>query len=161
MKRQLTMRISVAWLVTVAGTWLVTLPLLALLIKVHLHHTSAGGLAGMAVVSATFACVVVGGSASAVALRVRRNHGQRRAALSGLATAGVVLLFFYSYVGATGAHLAAAWKALLPLAIVTAAELAIALRLRRYCRDEQPPGQTPPGQAPPGQRPPDQPQGAA
>jgi uncharacterized membrane protein len=155
------MSISVAWLTTVVATWLVTLPLLAFLIKVPLHQTSARGLAGMAVVSATFARVVVGGSASAVALRVLRKHGQRRAALSGLATAGVVLLFFYSYVAATGAHLAAAWKALLPLVIVTAAELAVALRLRRYCCKDQPPGPTPPDQTPSSPTPPDQPEAAA
>lgn len=156
MKRQLTMPVGVVWLAAVAAAWLVTVPLLALLIKVTVHGTSAGGLAGMAALSATFACVVVGGSAAAVALRVRRNHSHRRAALSGVATGGFVSLFIYSYVAATGVHIAGAWKALLPLVIVTAAELVLALRLRRYCREEQPPGQTPPGQLPPGQLPPGQ-----
>jgi hypothetical protein len=37
----------------------------------------------------------------------------------------------------------------------------MALRLRRHCREEQPPGQAPPGQAPPEQAPPDQPKTAA
>lgn len=36
---------------------------------------------------------VVGGPVTAVALRVRRNHSQRRAVLGGLATGGVALLF--------------------------------------------------------------------
>lgn len=161
MKRQLTLPVGVIWLAAVVCAWLVTMPLLALLIKVTVHRMTAGGLAGMAAQSAAFACVVVGGSATAVALRVRRNHCQRRAALSGVATGGVVLLFFYSYAEATGVHVAGAWKALLPLAIVTTAELAMALRPRRHCREEQPPGQAQPGQAQPvqalpGQAPPGQ-----
>jgi hypothetical protein len=160
-KRRLTLPVGVVWLAAVVCAWLVTMPFLALLIRVTVHRMSAGGLAGMAALSATFACVVVGGSATAVALRVRRNHCQRRAALSGVATGGVVLLFFYSYAEATGVHVAGAWKALLPLVIVTTAELAMALRLRRHCREEQPPGQAPPGQAPPEQAPPDQPKTAA
>jgi len=158
-KRQLTVPVGVVWLAAVVAAWLVTTPLLAFLIKVAAHRTSTGGLVGLAALSATFACVVVGGAATAVALRVRRNHSRRRAALSGLATGGVVLLFFYSYAAATGAQVAGAWRALLPLVIITAAELALSLRLRRYCRQEEPPlhgppGQGPPGQAPPGQAPP-------
>jgi hypothetical protein len=154
-KRQLTMPAGVVWLAVVMAAWLVTMPLLAVLIEVTARHTSVGGLVGLAAVSATFACIVVGGTATAVALRVRRSHSQRRAVLSGLATAGLVLLFFYSYFAATGAQVEDAWQALLPLVIITTAELALALRLRRYCREEQPPGQTPPGP------PPDQPEAAA
>jgi hypothetical protein len=160
-KRQLTMPVGVVWLAAVVAAWLVTTPLLAFLIKVAAHRTSAGGLVGLAALSATFACVVVGGAATAVALRVRRNHGQRRAALSGLATGGMVLLFFYSYAAATGAQLAGAWKALLPLVIITVAELALSLRLRRYSRHTEPSVQAPPGQTPPGGTPPDQPEAAA
>jgi MFS family permease len=147
-KRQLTMPLAVVWLAAVVAAWLVTMPLLALLIRVTDSHKSAGELVGLAALTATFACVVVGGPVTAVALRVRRNHGRRRAVLSGLATGAVVLLFFYSYVGAAGAQITAAWQALVPLLVVTVAELALAFRLRRYCREEEPP-QGPPSQAPP------------
>jgi hypothetical protein len=94
-KRQLTMPVGVVWLAVVACAWLVTMPLLALLIKVTAHRVGAGGLAGMAALSATFACVVVGGSAAAVALRVRRKHSHLRASLSGVATGGLISLFIY------------------------------------------------------------------
>jgi peptidoglycan/LPS O-acetylase OafA/YrhL len=150
-KRQLTMPLSMVWLATVVAAWLVTMPLLVLLIRVTVHHASVGDLVGRAALSATFACVFVGGPVIAVALRVRRNHSQRRAVLSGVATGSVVLLFFYSYVAAAGTPVGGAWKALLPLVVVTVAELALALRLRRYCPEPDPPA------APPSQQPPDQP----
>jgi hypothetical protein len=148
------MPVGVAWFISVAVTWLVTTPLLALLIKATGDHRSAGDLIGLAAASATFACVVVGGPATAVALRVRGRNRQRRAVLSGLVTAGVVLLFFWSYVAASGTSVPAAWPALLPQVIITAAQLGLALRLRRHCRaasaEQTPPRQTPPGPAPTG-----------
>lgn len=155
MKRQFTMPLGVVWLTTIVAAWLVTTPLLAVLIKVTGYHDSLGGLVGLAALSATFACVVVGGSVTAVALRVRRKHSQRRAVLSGLAIGVVVLLFFYSYVAAAGTPVQGAWKALPPLVIVTAAELALGLRLRRYCRSADT------AEAPPSQSPPDQPEASA
>jgi hypothetical protein len=154
-KRQLLMPVSVVWLAAVVAAWLVTMPLLALLIKVTGHHKTIGGLVGLAAISATFACVVVGGSVAAVALRLRRNHSPRHAVLSGLATGCVVLLFFYSYVAAAGAPVSGAWKALLPLVIITPAELALALTLRRYCFEDEPP------ETPPSKTPPDQPEASA
>lgn len=139
MKPQATMPLGVAWIVAVVAAWLVTMPLLVLLIGVAGHQRRAGALVGLAAISATFACVVVGGSVAAVALRVRRNHSCRHSVLSGLATGTVVLLFFYSYVAAAGAPVSGAWKALPPLIIVTGAELALALALRRYCCQEDSP----------------------
>src|SRR5215469_4251223 len=143
------MPLGVVWLATVVAAWLVTMPILAALIAVTGHDRTVGGLVGQAAISAVFACVVVG-PVTAVALRVRRNHSQRHAVLSGLATGAVVLLFFYSYVAAASAPLSGAWKALLPLVIVTPAELALALALRRYCRAEEPPetSQSPPPDKP-------------
>ena len=140
---------GVVWLAAVVAAWLVTTPLLALLIKATGDRTSAGDVIGLAAASATLACLLIGGPASAVALRVRRHHSQRRAVVSGLATGGVVLLFLWSYVAATGTSVPDAWQALPPLVIVTAAQLALALRLRRHCRAEVPPEQAPTGPVPP------------
>jgi hypothetical protein len=148
------MPLGVVWLATVVASWLVTMPILAGLIEVTGHDRTVGGLVGQAAISAVFACVVVGGPVTAVALRVRRNHRQRHAVLGGLATGVVVLLFFYSYLAAASAPLAGAWKALLPLVVVTPAELALALALRRHCREEEPP-------ATPQRPPPDKPEPSA
>lgn len=155
MKRQRPMPLGVVWLAAVVAAWLATMPLLALLIKVTGHHKTVGGPVGLAAISATFACVVVGGSVSAVALRLRRNHRPHHAVLSGLATGAVVMLFFYSYLAAAGAPVAGAWKAQLPLVIITPAELALALALRRYCYEDEPP------EAPPSKTPPDRPEASA
>jgi hypothetical protein len=154
-KRQLLVPLGVVWLAAVVAAWLVTMPMLALLIKVTGHHRTIGGLVGLAAISATFACVVVGGTVTAVALRLRRNHSPRHAAARGLATGAVVLLFFYSYVAAAGAPVTGAWKALLALVIISPAELALALALRRYCREDEPP------ETPPSKTPPDQPEASA
>lgn len=155
MKRQLLMPLGVVWLAAVVAAWLATMPLFALLIKVTGHHKTVGGLVGLAAISATFACVVVGGSVSAVALRRRRNHSLHHAVLSGLATGAVVLLFFYSYLAAAGAQVAGAWNALLPLVVIIPAELALALALRCYCYEDEPP------ETPPSKTPPDQPEASA
>jgi hypothetical protein len=47
----------------------------------------------------------------------------------------LVLLFAWSYVAATGASIAWAWQALLPLVVVTGGQLWLALWLYRLCRD--------------------------
>jgi hypothetical protein len=147
------MPVGVAWLISVAVTWLVTTPLLALLIKATGDRASTGDVIGLAAASATFACVVVGGPATAVALRVRARNRQRRAVVSGLVIAGLVLLFSWSYVAATGTSVPAVWPALLPQVIITSAQLGLALWLRRHCRAEASAEQTPPGQTPPGPAP--------
>jgi peptidoglycan/LPS O-acetylase OafA/YrhL len=150
-KRQLTMPVGVVWLVAVIATWVAATALLAPLIKATANHASAGHAIDQAAVSATFACVFVGGPATAAALRVRRRHSQRRAALCGLATAALILLFSCSYVTATGMPLRWAWQTLPPLVAVTVAQLSLALRLGRRCYDQAASERTPPGQAPPGQ----------
>jgi hypothetical protein len=121
---------TTAWLVAVLFTWVVTTGVLALLIKATISRETAGELLTQSATSAVFACVVIGGPATAVALRVRRSRGLGYAALGGLATAAVILLFLWSYVAATGAPVSGGWQALLPLAVVTSAELSLALRLR-------------------------------
>jgi hypothetical protein len=148
-KRQPAMPLAMVWLVSVAASWVATTAVLAVLIRSTTDLTTAG-LIGQAAASATFACVVVAGPGTAVALRVRRRGGPRSAVLSGLATTAVILLFLWSYVAATGTPVIGPWQGLLPLAIVTAAQLWLALRLRRQCRDAAPPGQSPPGTDPPG-----------
>ena len=156
MKRQLTVSVGLVWLLVVAGTWVPTTALLAVLINATGIRASAEHVIGQAAVSATLACVVVAGPATAVALRVSRRHRRHRAALSGLGTAALILLFFWSYMTATGAPLQWAWQMLLPLVIVTGGQLSLALALRRRCRGEAPSQQTPPRQTPPGQAPPGQ-----
>jgi len=110
------MPVGVVWLVAVVASWVAATALLAALIKATANHATSGDVIGQAAVSATFACVFVAGPAAAAALRVRRRHSQRRAALCGLA-----------------------WQTLPPLVIVTVAELSLALRLRRRCRTRQHP----------------------
>jgi hypothetical protein len=148
-KRPLTMPVGVVWLVVVAGTWLLTAPLLAVLIRTTDGRSTSADLIGQAAASATYACVVVGGPATAVALRVRRRSSQRQAALSGLATTVLVLLFSWSYVAATGTSIPWAWQPLLPLVIVTGGQLWLALRLYRRCRTEAGPAPTPLANEPP------------
>lgn len=145
------MPVGVVWLVAVIATWVAATALLAPLIKATANHASAGHVIDQAAVSTTFACVFIGGPATAAALRVRRRHSQRRAALCGLATAALSLLFSCSYVAATGMPLRWAWQTLPPLVVVTVAQLSLALRLRRRCHEQAASERTPPGQGPPGQ----------
>jgi peptidoglycan/LPS O-acetylase OafA/YrhL len=145
------MPVGLVWLVAVIATWVAATALLAPLIRATANHQSAGHVIGQATVSATFACVVVGGPATAAALRVRRRHSQRLAVLSGLATAALILLFSCSYIAATGAPLRWAWQTLPPLVILIVAQLSLALWLRRRCRDQAGSDRAPPGQGPPGQ----------
>ncbi len=78
---------------TVAGTWLLTTILLALLISQQHTHATASDLLSQASASALLACVVIAGPATATALRVRRYCGFGPAALAGLAVAaGIVIL---------------------------------------------------------------------
>jgi hypothetical protein len=160
-KRQLIMPVGVVWVMVVVAAWAVTTALLAVLIRTTDGTATAAHVIGQATVSATFTCLVVGGPATAVALRARRRHSLRRAALSGLATAALVLLFLGSYVAATGTPIPWTWQALLPLVIVTAAQLSLALRLRRHCRDDTPPAQTPPEHTSPEQTSPERPEATA
>jgi uncharacterized membrane-anchored protein len=141
-KRQLTMPVGVVWLVVVASTWVLTSLLLAVLIKTTDVRSTPADVIGQAAASATYACVVVGGASTAVALRVRRRNSLRRAVLSGIATTVLVLLFSWSYVAASGTSIPWAWQPLLPLVIVTGGQLWLALRLHRRCRIEAGPVQT-------------------
>jgi hypothetical protein len=136
---------SADWLVTIAAMWPVTTALLAVMIRTTDTQLSAGALAAEAMQSAAFACVVVGGPAAAVSLRVRRTCGRGRAVLSGLATAALILLFLYSYLEASGGSLPGVWDAVGPVFVVALAETALAVTLRG--RRTAPAGPDPAGDA--------------
>jgi hypothetical protein len=129
-KRRARMPIGLVWLVTVVAVWLVATALIAVLIKAAFDGTSAGALIGQSMLSAAFASVVVGGPATAVALRVRRNCGLGRAALAGLGTAVLIMLFLWSYLEASGTSITDAWSAVPPVLIVAVVEIGLAFTLR-------------------------------
>src|SRR5271165_3238180 len=112
------MPIGLVWLVTVLATWVLTTALLAVLIWAGSDHTSIGALIAQSMVSAVFACVVVGGPATAIGLRMRRSSGPGKAALSGLATATLIMLFLWSYLEASGTAITGAWSAVTPVFVV-------------------------------------------
>lgn len=124
------MPVGLVWLVTVLAGWLVTTALLAVLIRTAAGGMSAGALISQSMLSAAFASVVVGGPATAVALHVRRSCGPGRAALSGLATAVLIMLFLWSYLEASGTSIADAWSAVAPVLVVAVVEMALAFTLR-------------------------------
>ena len=130
MKRLARMPIGLVWLVTVVAVWLVTTALIAVLIKAAFDGTSTGALMGQSMLSAAFASVVVGGPATAVALRIRRNCGLGKAALGGLGTAVLIMLFLWSYLEASGTPIADAWSAVPPILIVAVVEIGLAFTLR-------------------------------
>jgi hypothetical protein len=134
------MPIGLVWLVTVLATWVLTTALLAVLIWAGSDHASIGALIAQSMVSAVFACVVVGGPATAIGLRVRRSSGPGKAALSGLATATLVMLFLWSYLEASGTTITGAWNAVTPVFVIAVIELtlAFALRGRRVGVDSDP-----------------------
>jgi hypothetical protein len=80
--------------------------------------------------SAAFACVVVGGPATAIGLHVRGNCGLGKATVSGLATAALIMLFIWSYLEASGTSITGAWSAVTPIFIVAVIEMALAFALR-------------------------------
>lgn len=124
------MPIGVVWLVTVLAGWIVTTALLAVMAGTAFPHAATGALVTQSMGSAAFACVVVGGPATAVALRVRRTGSRGRALLSGLAVAALIMLFLYSYLEAYGTPVSGAWSALAPVFVVALAEIALAFTLR-------------------------------
>ncbi len=121
---------GLVWLVSVVAVWLVTTALIAVLIKADFNGTSAGALIGQSMLSAAFASGVVGGPATAVALRVRRSCGLGRAALAGLGTAVLIMLFLWSYLEASGTSITDAWSAVPPVLIVAVVEIGLAFTLR-------------------------------
>ncbi len=113
-------RASLVWLVTVAGTWVLTTTVLAV-----------GELSlSQACASALLACVVIAGPATAAALRVRRYLGFGPAALTGLGVAAGILAFIWSFMAASGAALRGTWSAVIPVIIITAVQLGLALAVR-------------------------------
>jgi len=122
--------LAAVWLLAVLGVWVITTAVLAAMIGAFLPAVSVGALVSESTSSAAFASGVVGGPATAVALRVRRTHGRGRAVLSGLATGALIMLFAYSYLEATGTSMAGSWDALAPVFVVAVAEIAVAFVLR-------------------------------
>jgi hypothetical protein len=122
--------IGLVWLVAVLATWILTTALLAVLIRAGSGHVSTGALLSQSMASATFACVVVGGPATAIGLRMRRNCGLGKAALGGLATGVLIMLFIWSYLEASGTSITGAWRAVTPTFVVALVELALAFALR-------------------------------
>ena len=130
MKRHPRLPIGLIWLVTVLASWVLTTALLAVLISMRSATVATGALLSESMVSAAFACVVVGGPATAAGLRVRRSCGLGKAALSGLATAALIMLFIWSYLEASGTSIAGAWSAVTPIFVVAVIEMALAFALR-------------------------------
>ena len=129
-KRLARMPLGLVWLVTVVAVWIVTTALIAVLIKAGFNGASASALIGQAMLSAAFASGVVGGPATGVALRIRRRCGLGKAALSGLGTAVLIMLFLWSYLEASGAPITDAWTAVPPILIVAVVEIGLAFTLR-------------------------------
>jgi hypothetical protein len=127
--RRAAIPLRLVWLLTVVATWLLTTASLALLI-VRTGHAGVAGLVGQSALSAALACVVVGGPATAVALRVRQRRGPGRAVLAGLSVAALILVFIWSYMAASGSALQDAWSAITPALVVAAVQLGLAFALR-------------------------------
>lgn len=124
------MPLGLVWLITVLAVWIVTTALIAVLIKSATPMASASDLVSQSMLSAAFASVVVGGPATAVALRIRRSGGLGRAALGGLGMAVLIMLFLWSYLEASGTPIIDAWRAIPPVLIVAVLEMGLAFTLR-------------------------------
>jgi hypothetical protein len=124
------MPLGLVWLITVLAVWVVTTALIAVLIKSVTPRATASDLILQSMLSAAFASGVVGGPATAVALRIRRSGGLGRAALGGLGTAVLIMLFLWSYLEASGTPLTDAWNAVPPILIVAVLEMGLAFALR-------------------------------
>jgi hypothetical protein len=135
------MPLGLVWLATVLGTWAVTTAALAALISASGSASARSGLVGQSALSAALACVIVGGPATAVALRVRRRHRLGPAVLAGFAVAALILVFIWSYMAASGTALKDTWGAVTPALVVAAAELGVAFLIRG--RRPEPPAAEP------------------
>jgi hypothetical protein len=124
------MPIGLVWLVTVLAMWVLTTALLAVLIRAGSESASMGALLSQSMASAAFACVVVGGPATAIGLRVRRSCGLGKAAVCGLATAVLIMLFIWSYLEASGTSIVGVWSGVTSIFVVAVIEMALAFALR-------------------------------
>jgi hypothetical protein len=127
-------RAGLVWLVAVAGTWMLTTAVLAVLISQRHSHAAAGALLSQASGSALLACVVIAGPATAVTLRVRHNLGFGQAVLAGLAVAAGIMAFICSFMAASGTALRGTWSAVTPVIMITVVELGLALAVRGRTR---------------------------
>lgn len=129
-KRCSRMPLGLVWLIAVLAVWVVTTALIAVLIKSDTPRASAEALISQAMLSAAFASVIVGGPATAVALRIRRSGGLGKAALGGLGTAVLIMLFLWSYLEASGTPITDEWSAVPLVLIVAVLEMGLAFTLR-------------------------------
>jgi hypothetical protein len=129
-KRHARLPVGLIWLVTVLASWVLTTALLAVLISAGSPDVATGALLSQSMASAAFACVIVGGPSTAIGLRVRRSRGLGKAALSGLATAALIMSFIWSYLEASGTSITGVWSAVTPTFVVAVIELALAFALR-------------------------------
>jgi len=129
-QRRAAIPLGLVWLLTVLGTWLLTTASLAVLNGARIIDAGVAGLVGESALSAALACVVVGGPATAIALRVRQRHGIGPAALTGFAVAALILVFIWSYMAASGIALRDTWSAITPTLVVTAVQLTLAFAVR-------------------------------
>jgi hypothetical protein len=143
--RRAAIPLGLVWLTTVLGTWALTTAALAALISASNSPSARSGLLGQSALSAALACVVVGGPAAAVALRVRRRHRLGPAALAGFAVAALILVFIWSYMEASGTALKDTWAAVTPALVIAVAELGVAFLVRGR-RPEPPAGEPAAGQ---------------
>jgi hypothetical protein len=129
-QRRAAIPLGLVWLLTVLGTWLLTTASLALLNSARTSDAGVAALLGQSGLSAALASVVVGGPATAVALRVRQRHGLGPACLTGLGVGALILLFIWSYMAASGIALRDPWSAVAPTLVVTAVQLGLAFAVR-------------------------------
>jgi hypothetical protein len=130
MKRRARLPVGLIWFVTVLASWVLTTALLAPLIRMGSPHVATGALLSQSMASAALACVVVGGPATAIGLRVRHSCGPGKATLSGLAIAALIMLFIWSYLEASGTSITGAWSAVTPIFVVAVIEMTLAFALR-------------------------------
>lgn len=128
--RQCATPIGAVWLVAVGAVWLAATAALAGVLWRVSPGENAGALIADAMRSSAVASILIGGPATAVALRVRRTAGPSRAVLSGLAVAALVTGFLCGYLAQAGIPLAGAWPALGPVGTVALAEMGLAFALR-------------------------------
>ena len=125
------MTVGVAWVISVASAWIVTTAVLAALIGTTAHRAGVSAVIHQAMGSAALASIVVGGPATAVALRLLLSASRLWALLGGLATAVLVVAFLYSYLAAYGSPVTVPGSAVAPVFVVALAEVALSLLLRR------------------------------
>lgn len=121
---------GLVWLTSVAIAWVLATAALAGLMWPTLPGAGPAALIETAMRSAAAASVLIGGPATAVALRVRRTGGLSRAVLCDLAVVALITGCLCGYLAEAGLPLAGAWLAFGPVLAVAMAEMGVAFVLR-------------------------------